>query len=104
MAAKFTADDFKSAPVSGPVQQDRKWSMSTLYAARPNPKWDTRPKAEAWNKRYADVPKLQVDLDEFRETIPETPPEIVEAHWERLRQLSRTAPKLKVVDAWEKPE
>jgi hypothetical protein len=108
VTTKFTEDDFKansaSAPTGQPDQGRKQWSMSTLYAARPNPIFDTRAKAQAWNKRYSDTPKLQVDLEEFAETIAEPTPQEVEANWERLRKLSAEKPGLKVVDLWDRPD
>lgn len=87
-----------------PNQGRRQWSMSTLYAARPNPKFDNRAKVIAWNNRYAKNEKLQVNPAEFAETIPDISPEQVEANWDRLRRLSTEKPGLKVIDIWDRPE
>jgi hypothetical protein len=84
-----------------PNQARRQWSMSTLYAARPNPKHDTRAKAVAWNKRYSDNKKLQVAPAEYPETIPDISPEEGDANYDRLRRLSAEKPNLKIVDPWD---
>lgn len=105
MTTKFTADDFKAnsptAPSGEPDQGKRVWSMSTLYAARPYPKYDTRAKAIAWNERYKNNPKLQVDPAEFAETIAEPTPAEIEANWRRLEKLSQEKPGLKIIDTWD---
>lgn len=105
MSQKIIQDEF-DAPLDADLEQlpKRRWSLLTLLAARPNSKYDTRAQAEAWNREYASIERLQVNLDEFRESLPEPEPEIVEAHWKRLERLSREMPKLKVVDIWNRPE
>jgi hypothetical protein len=66
----------------------RRWSLTTLMAARPNPKYDTRTRAEAWNREYAKEPQLLVNPADFPDNHPEPTPEQVERNWDRLKRLS----------------
>lgn len=66
----------------------RRWSLSTLMAARPNPRHDTRARAEAWNNQYRDIPQLLVDPADFPTNHPEPSAEQVERNWERLGKLT----------------
>jgi 1,6-anhydro-N-acetylmuramate kinase len=86
---------------AGEVNQGKKqWSMTTLYAARPTPRYATRAIAEAWNKRYAGNAKLQVNPADYPETQSEISPEQVEKNYSRLRDLSERMPNLRIVDIW----
>jgi hypothetical protein len=58
---KYSENDFNPVPKPVARQPQRKWSLTTLMAARPNPKHDTRRKAIEWNQDFWDVPQVQVD-------------------------------------------
>jgi hypothetical protein len=89
------------APTGQPDQGKKQWSMTTLFAARPTPRYATRAIAEAWNKRYAGNAKLQVNPADYPETQPEISPEQVEKNYSRLRDLSERMPKIRIVDPWD---
>lgn len=89
----MTIPDNHSGPLGGNNQAlsslpPRRWSLTTLMAARPNPKFDTRVTAEEWNRSYADIPQLLVRTADFPVSHPEPTPEQVDANWDRLRKLS----------------
>ncbi len=68
---------FYSAENEQPLGQSpgRRWSISTLMAARPNPQHDTRATAARWNEQYKNIPQLQVNLARFSEKVQERSPE-----------------------------
>lgn len=89
MSQKIIRDEFDQ-----PLDQTlaalppRRWSLTTLMAARPNPKYDTRARAEAWNEEYAGIKQVQVNPADFPISHPEPMPEQVERNWDRLKRLS----------------
>ena len=76
----------------------RRWSLTTLMAARPNPQHDTRATAIQWNTRYKGVEQLQVNVADFPVEQPEITKEQTEESYARLRRLSNEKPQLKVVE------
>jgi hypothetical protein len=81
--AEVNPDDI-SGPLDGnptlSSQPPQQLNLNSLWAARPNPKWDDRAKAAEWNREFAGQPRLQVNLDEYPEAIAERSPEEVEAN------------------------
>jgi hypothetical protein len=86
----FTPLDPGNPTLAAPLP--RRWSLTTLLAARPNPKFDIRARAEQWNREYddfgRDIPQLLVNPADFPVSHPEPTPEQVERNWERLKRLS----------------
>lgn len=88
-----------SGPDPAPTQQGRRWSITTLMAARPNPQHDTKATAARWNEQYRHTPQLQVNLANFSEKVEErSPEEIVESNqWliDRGNGIERPNPRFK---------
>jgi hypothetical protein len=63
----------------------RRWSLTTLMAARPSPQHHTRAYAEEWNKRHQDIPQVLVNAAEFPEKLSERSPEEIEENLQWLK-------------------
>lgn len=77
--------DLPLNPTLASLPPQRRWSLTTLMAARPQPSQHTRDYAEDWNRRYQDIPQVLVNLADFQETIPQRSPEEIEKNLQWLR-------------------
>lgn len=78
-------------PTLASQSPQRRWSLTTLMAARPNPNHDTRATAEQWNRDYAGmkVKELLVNPAEFPINQPEPSAEQCRTSWGRLEELTK---------------